>query len=142
MKERVRAIIINNDKIILIKRVKSEGVYFVFPGGGVEDGENKTEALLREVREELGLDVVIRELVSSLRLDKDKFEQIEYFYLCDVISGTLGTGDGPEFQNNSSYEGSHEVLEISIANLKELNLFPLEIRDLVFERFISEKYDN
>lgn len=142
MKERVRAIIVNNDKIILIKRVKSEGVYFVFPGGGVEGGENKTEALLREVREELGLDVIITELVSSLRFDKDKFEQIEYFYLCDVVGGTLGTGDGPEFQNNSNYEGSHEVLEMLIVNLKELNLLPLEIRDLVFERFVSEKYDN
>lgn len=142
MKERARAIIVKNGEIILIKRVKSEMVYFVFPGGGVEDGENKTEALLREVKEELGLDVIITELFSSLRFDKDKFEQIEYFYLCDVVGGTLGTGDGPEFKNNSNYEGSHEVLTMSIENLKDLNLLPIEIRDLVFERFISEKYDN
>lgn len=37
---RVRAIIIKNNKVLVIKRSKKELVYFVFPGGGVEQLEH------------------------------------------------------------------------------------------------------
>lgn len=54
MEKRVRALIIEEDKILLIKRVKANLSYFVIPGGGVEAGESNEEALIRECREELG----------------------------------------------------------------------------------------
>lgn len=50
---RVRAVIVKDNKIILIKRVKSNETYWVFPGGGIEPGETKEVALLREISEAL-----------------------------------------------------------------------------------------
>lgn len=47
----VRAIIMEKDKILM---VRSSRGYFKLPGGGVEEGESRAEALVREVAEETG----------------------------------------------------------------------------------------
>lgn len=52
---RSSAIIIKDNKILLIHRKKEGKEYWVFPGGGVEEGETHEETILREVREETGL---------------------------------------------------------------------------------------
>lgn len=54
----VSAGIFRDGKILLVRRARepSNGVY-TFPGGRVEFGESLTEALLREVREETGLEI-------------------------------------------------------------------------------------
>ncbi len=41
MKSRVRAVIIENGKLLTIKRTKSNLVYWVIPGGGVEENKKK-----------------------------------------------------------------------------------------------------
>jgi ADP-ribose pyrophosphatase YjhB (NUDIX family) len=48
----VRAMLIENDSVVLVKHTYVPGWYF--PGGGVEAGESLAEALDREVREEVG----------------------------------------------------------------------------------------
>ena len=66
-----RAIIIKDDKIALVYSKKEK--YYKFPGGGIHDDEDKKEALIREVREEVGLVVIpdsIREYGSVLRRQK------------------------------------------------------------------------
>lgn len=52
---RSSALIIKNNKILLIHRKKAGKGYWVFPGGGVEEGETNEQTLLREVYEETGL---------------------------------------------------------------------------------------
>ncbi|MCR4648122.1 MAG: NUDIX domain-containing protein [Lachnospiraceae bacterium] len=86
-----RAIIIRGDKIALVYSQRDK--YYKFPGGGIHDDEDKKEALIREVREEVGMVVIpesIREFGSVLRRQKsDKaentiFEQENYYYFCDI----------------------------------------------------------
>lgn len=55
MRRSARAILITKDnKLLLMKRTKPEGVYYVTIGGGIEDGETSEQALLRELKEESG----------------------------------------------------------------------------------------
>jgi 8-oxo-dGTP pyrophosphatase MutT (NUDIX family) len=91
-----RAIIIRDDKIALVYSKREK--YYKFPGGGIHDDEDKKEALIREVREEVGMVVIpesIREFGSVLRRqkgDKDEntiFEQENYYYFCDVQDGLV-----------------------------------------------------
>jgi 8-oxo-dGTP diphosphatase len=52
---RSSAIIVKDNKILLIHRKKDNQEYWVFPGGGVEEGETNEQTVLREVYEETGL---------------------------------------------------------------------------------------
>lgn len=72
----VGAILIKGNKVILTKRsskCKSYPDKFEFPGGKVEKGETLKEALIRELKEELNIDVDIKNIVdfenNSLELD-------------------------------------------------------------------------
>ena len=48
-----RSIIIKNGKIAMIHSRKYD--YYKFPGGGIENGEDPIEAMIRETQEEAGL---------------------------------------------------------------------------------------
>ncbi|MCD7781386.1 MAG: NUDIX hydrolase [Methanosphaera sp.] len=61
----VDTIIINDDKIVLIKRLNDPYKdYWALPGGFVEYGEKVEDAAIREAREETGLDVELDSLVG------------------------------------------------------------------------------
>lgn len=64
----VCALILNDSKVLIAKRPahKSEGLKWEFPGGKVEDGESEDAALVREIGEELAIDVLPIESVASV----------------------------------------------------------------------------
>ena len=87
----VRGIIIRNGKVAMVHSLKYD--YYKFPGGGIEAGESMEQALMREVAEESGLQVIpqsIREYGLVHRVQKDDrvdiFIQDNYYFLCDVES--------------------------------------------------------
>lgn len=118
------------ESLLAIKRIKNGETYWVFPGGGVEDGENYESALKRECKEELGLEVEVLELMFEYPFINKKFgEQKEYFYTCKIIGGELGTGDGPEYDQNSHNKGSYEPGWIKLSDLKNLDVRPATIKN-------------
>jgi ADP-ribose pyrophosphatase YjhB (NUDIX family) len=140
MKSRVRAVIIKDGKILLIKRTKSDLVYWVIPGGGVEMGETNKEALIRECKEELGVDIEVKDLISEIvSKKKETVGQKEYFYLVDILAGTIGSGQGPEFQNNSGYSGQYDIEWIDIKSLSNVDLKPGSIKNLLSEQYVAYK---
>lgn len=66
----VKALILNpEEKVLLLKRCHPlKGVYWDIPGGRLQKGESQTETLLREVREETGLNNIskVHPLMMSL----------------------------------------------------------------------------
>ncbi len=61
------------------------------PGGGVESRELPSEAVIREVKEETGLEVVIERLVGVYgKVDKD---ELVFAFTCRVIGGQLALSD-------------------------------------------------
>lgn len=140
MKTRVRAVIIEDGKVLLIKRTKPDVIYWVIPGGAVEENETDEQALIRECREELGVDIIVKDLF--LKMDSKKPEtsgQKEHFYLCEIKGGKLGTGHGPEFTNSSIYIGKHEIEWTEIKGLEKIDLKPKDIRDLIYNKFLTNK---
>ncbi len=86
----VRGIILQDGKLAM--QCSRDGEYKI-PGGGVEDGENFTQALVREVLEETGLHVKhesvreigeIREVRRDLFDKKKKYICHSLFYYCEV----------------------------------------------------------
>lgn len=87
----VRGIIVCGDKLAMVHSLKYD--YYKFPGGGIEAGETHEEALIREVAEESGLQVIsesIREYGAVWRIQKSNylentiFEQENFYYCCEV----------------------------------------------------------
>lgn len=133
MEKRVRAVIIKDEKILLIKRTKSDLIYWVIPGGGVEISETNEEALIRECKEELGVRVKIKELIlDTISEKKETAKQKEYFYLVDILDGVVGSGQGPEFQNNSGYLGQYNIEWVKIVDLPNIDLKPELIKNIIY----------
>jgi 8-oxo-dGTP diphosphatase len=91
----VGAIILRNDHVLLIQRGSepSAGKWSV-PGGLVELGESLQDAIAREVKEEVGLEVQVRDLVVALdRVILDGAGRIEYHYILLDFLCECGAGE-------------------------------------------------
>ena len=60
-----------------------------FPGGKVEVGESKEEALIREIQEELATTVDVKELFDTIEYDYDTFHLSMDCFICEVKEGHL-----------------------------------------------------
>jgi mutator protein MutT len=138
MNERVRGIIIEAGKIVLIERKSKDRTYYIFPGGGIEEGETTKEALTREMKEELGVDISIGDFFDDHQYSTPEGENIRHsFYLCKETGGVFGTGEGPEYQPGNAYQldGTHDPVKIPLSELPNINLLPIKIKELVIEKF-------
>ena len=131
----VRGIVNYNDKIVLIHRIKTkdDGTvrdYYVTPGGKIEENESHEEALSREIKEELGIEIEIKDLCLEID-DRDYNDSFQYFYNCNYKAGELGTGDGPEFTDKENYKGVFEIVLIDKKEISKLNLVPEKIKEIL-----------
>ena len=60
-----------------------------FPGGKIEPSESREVALKREIQEELGVDIVIENLLCTTEYDYPSFHLTMHCYLCSVASGEI-----------------------------------------------------
>lgn len=140
---RVAGIIFIDGGIALMHRVgvikrKDIQEYYTFPGGGLEEGETLEEGTIREIKEEFGIDVkVVKKLYE---LESKRFNQKEYFFLCEYVSGKFGTGQGPEFSNNPKYIDSGKYIPeiIKKEEIKNIPLLPPEIKDKLIKDLEKE----
>ena len=133
-----RSIIIRNEKIAMIHSQKYD--YYKFPGGGIENGENPIDAMIRETREETGL-IVIPETIKEYgyvhriqRSDSDpteRFIQDNFYYLCDAMD-SLASQDLDDYEAKECYQ--LEFIEPVLAIKKNRNVKGSPYNQMMFER--------
>ena len=129
MRIRVRAVILQSGAVLLIHRIKGKNEYWVFPGGGMEKGDTDPQgALIRECKEELGVDIKVGELFDSQRLKLQEKEREELFFFSEIVGGKLGTGKGPEFQGRDTYKGEYVIEWVPKDRLSRLKVLPVIIK--------------
>ena len=81
--EVVLALIVKDGKFLLIERkISMLGLHWAFPGGVNQKGETDEEAVVREAKEEVGLEVkVVKKLLE--RKHPDTLVQVAYFH-CEL----------------------------------------------------------
>ena len=80
------ALIDNNDQILISKRPEKKHLsgYWEFPGGKVEKNETPENAIIREVKEELNVDINNKCIapLSFSEFDYKKFQLLLLLYVC------------------------------------------------------------
>ena len=123
MRETARGLLVINNGLLLIHRIKQKnGVkqeYYVIPGGGIEEGESYEDTVKREIKEELGIDVKPVRLLYKQKINNE----VHNYFLCEYLSGKIGTGNGPEFNSEEySTRGQYIPEIIPLKELYKINL--------------------
>jgi len=134
MRIRAGIVLIQDGKVALIERHRAGLDYFVFLGGGVDEGETPDQAAVREAMEELGVEVVVRQKVSEIQFGQ-KSRQV--YFLAEQIGGEFGTGAGEEYTDadpNDPEEGVYVPVWMPIEELSlHQNIYPIEVVNLVLK---------
>jgi ADP-ribose pyrophosphatase YjhB (NUDIX family) len=112
------AIVTNNEGKILLQR-RSDNTLWALPGGTMEIGESIRETIIREVKEESGLDVVIEDLVGIYSnpkhviafSDGEVRQEFSICFACKIVGGELHV--------------SKESSEVSFFTPKEIVQLPM-----------------
>jgi len=90
----VAGIVIEAGRVLIARRTEAQsfGLQWEFPGGKVEAGESDAEALVREFREELGIEVAAGEPYDRIAYRDGRGRDLEVvFYRARRLSGTPRT---------------------------------------------------
>jgi 8-oxo-dGTP diphosphatase len=89
----VAALIRNQNLFLCTQRNYNKYEYisykFEFPGGKVEAGETEKDALIREIKEELGLDIEVGDKYFTVDHTYPDFRLIMHSYLCKSLSAQI-----------------------------------------------------
>ena len=94
-----RAVILHENKLLIVNAWKGHTRLWCLPGGGVEDHSSLPANLAREVMEECGLEIKVGKpcLINEFHDPKRTFHQVEVFFRCQLVGGDpFGEWTDPE----------------------------------------------
>ena len=88
--EVVAAIILEDKNVLVTQRGygEFEGLW-EFPGGKIETSESHYEALVREIKEELLIDITVDKYLCTVQYDYPNFHLTMHCYLCQLTGGEI-----------------------------------------------------
>lgn len=134
-----KAIIIQDNHLLVIAKRDSLGLWYILPGGGQQHGETLEQALVRECLEEIGTKVEIgkllfvREFIGNNHLDNCVPEDdwvknhhgLDLMFLCQIPPDySIQNGTLPD-------EGQEGVEWLPLVNLDKYRLFPSILKSLL-----------
>ncbi len=129
-----KAIIIENEKVLMVKNIDKDGFWYMLPGGGQRHMETLVQALQRECKEEVNIDVKFGELLfireyigrhhEFSEFDKDE-HQIELMFSCTIVGNRPArVGTTPD-----NYQKGVEWLEIK--KLNNYRIYPKMLKEII-----------
>lgn len=121
----VRAVIRENGKLLMVETNRGD---YKFPGGGVEAGETKEEALLREIREETGyVDITPGDcIVVAYEENEDTeeagtwFQMRSIYYECNINSHKRAPGIQDDYEEKLGFHGVFVTVKEAFAKNRAL----------------------
>ena len=129
---RASAVIIKDDKVLLMKQIYKGEEFFNLPGGAVEKNEIIENACIREVKEEFNIEVAPQRLIYIL----DSPNRLNFVFECEFLSGELKLG-GPE-KKRMNQDDQYHIGWISLADIRNINLTPLKTKE-AFLKYLDNK---
>lgn len=129
---RSTGIVLQNNRLLLMKQVFKGEVFYTLPGGGWEDGETLENTCKREIREEFNIDVVVGRCIYLL----DSKTRINFVFECEYVSGEIELG-GPEKERMNEND-QYEVMWVELDEVKNLNILPAKSK-VALQRYIANR---
>lgn len=86
----VAAIIQKENKILATKRGHGEFInMWEFPGGKIESGETKEQALVREIKEELNIEINVDKFAIDIEYQYPNFYLFMSCFMCSIKEGSI-----------------------------------------------------
>ena len=119
----IRAAIIKNQKILLVQEKMDNK--WAMPGGWADVGEFPSTAIIRETKEESGLDVIPKKVVGIYDANRDGrplefFHAYKIVFLCDIVGGETKVSDETIDVNFFSFDNL-PPLSIARTNKKHIS---------------------
>ena len=128
-----KALIIK-DKMLAIKISDGKEEWYIMPGGGQDVEELLPEAVCREVAEEIGLRVVVKDLAFVIEgLHGEKFHRVDLGFLCEYI----GKLENAVLQSDTNQVG-YDWLDIKTLNTTPL--YPSKLRRQIMNLYEGKAY--
>ena len=84
------AVIAHDGKIFATQRGYGQYKdYWEFPGGKREEGESGEDAIIREIKEELNVDIAVDSYLTTVEYQYPEFFLVMDVYLCSIVSGEI-----------------------------------------------------
>lgn len=121
----VRAVIRENGKLLMVETNRGD---YKFPGGGVEAGETKEEALLREIREETGyVDIMPGDCIAVTYEENEDteeagawFQMKSVYYECNINSHKRAPGIQDDYEEKLGFHGVFVTAQEALAKNRAL----------------------
>lgn len=141
MRKAVRAIVIRDDEMLVMKRNKFGHEYYALVGGGIDFGETAEQSLRRELREETGLHVESPRLVYIEEAGNPFGTQ--YIYLCNYVGGEPALeADSIEAQIHADGKNLYEPVWLPIKDLPMTNFLSERLKKAILESLDKGFPDN
>lgn len=119
MRISARAVIIQEGKVLtMFRRKVKDGItkeYYVIPGGGQDEGESLEQTVVRELKEEMNVDIKI---LGYLGKEVWNESTSNYFH-CEIVNGTPHLG-GEEL-DRMSQDNYYEPTFVELSSLNSLS---------------------
>ncbi len=125
----VLCLIQDGNRILLQNRVKKDWQGYTLPGGHVEPGESFVDAVIREMKEETGLDIIKPRLVGIKQFPIEDGRYIVLLFKTERFSGQVVSSDEGEMEwvecDRSSARNAGDELDdrLKVFNDPDLNEF-------------------
>lgn len=130
MRRAVRAIVINENKLLIMHRNKFGSEYDTLPGGNVEVGESFEQALYRELHEETQINIRKPRLVIVEHAGNPYGDQ--YIYLCEYINGEPKLLEGSEESHiNRIGNNIYEPMWVELSILHNRKFLSEKLKSLI-----------
>lgn len=141
-KFRASGLIIKNNKVLVVE-MDNNG-YYCLPGGYVEIGETTEEAVVRELKEEIGKDVRILGylgMVENYFTTKSlrRMHEVSCYYLMELVED-VPTEDFSLIENDKGYIVKLDFKWIDISEIDNYIIKPSFLKDLVKQPYLEFKH--
>lgn len=129
-----KALIMKDDKMLAIKISDGKEEWYIMPGGGQDAEELLPDTVCREVAEELGIRVKVKDLVFIIEgLHGEDFHRVDLVFLCEYI----GEIENAVLQSDTNQTGS---AWLDIKTLNHTPLYPSKLRRQIMNLYEGKEY--